>query len=78
MLELYQLEECPFCSRVRSKLSDLNLDYIARAVPRDRALREKVEEVSGQRSVPVLVDPEGGKVVTDSERIIEYLLGKFG
>ncbi len=73
MIELYQLEECSYCSKVRKKLCDLGIDFITRTVPRDRSLRDKVEEISGQRGVPVLLDSENGKVVSDSEQIIEYL-----
>jgi glutaredoxin len=77
MLELYQFEECPYCSRVRKKLCDLEIDYISRVVPRDRSRRDRVEEVSGQRGVPVLVDGESGEVIFDSSRIIAWLDGKF-
>ena len=78
MLELYQLEECPFCAKVRRKMGELGLDYLARAVPRDRALRDKVEEVSGQRGVPVLVDTDRDETVFDSDRIVEYLERNYG
>jgi len=78
MLELYQFEGCPFCSRVRTRLCDLGIDYIARIVPRDRSLRDKLEEISGQRSVPVLVDPEKGEVISDSDIILEYLEKNYG
>jgi len=78
MLELYQFEGCPYCSRVRTKLCDLGIDYIARVVPRDRSLRDKLEEISGQRSVPVLVDQEHGQIIPDSEMIINYLDRNYG
>jgi glutathione S-transferase len=77
VIELYQFEECPYCSKVRKKLCDLGIDFVARVVPKDRTLRDKVEELSGQRSVPVLVDSENGKVVSDSEQIVEYLDNLF-
>ncbi len=73
MLELYQFEECPYCSKVRKKLCDLGVDYIARIAPRDRSQRDKVREISGQLSVPVLLDPERNSVVNDSNQIVEYL-----
>jgi len=78
MLELYQFEGCPFCSKVRTRLCDLGIDYIARIVPRDRSLRDKLEEISGQRSVPVLVDPEREDVISDSNIILEYLEKNYG
>jgi len=78
MLELYQIEECPFCRNVRIKLAELELDYVSRYVPKDRSLRDQVEELSGQRSVPVLVDPEAGEIIPDSEIIIDYLDKTYG
>ncbi|OLD62823.1 MAG: glutaredoxin [Acidobacteria bacterium 13_1_40CM_2_68_5] len=73
MLELYQLEGCPFCQQVRAALDTLGLDYIVRTVPRERERRDRVQAVSGQTQVPVLIDPERGTGVVESEDIIEYL-----
>ncbi|WEL19746.1 glutathione S-transferase N-terminal domain-containing protein [Candidatus Nanohalococcus occultus] len=71
MLEVYQFEGCPFCSKVRQKMTDLGIDFIARAVdPQDRS---RVEEVSGQTNVPVLVDPNKDTVMPESDDIVEYL-----
>ncbi|MFB6245014.1 MAG: glutaredoxin domain-containing protein, partial [Candidatus Nanohaloarchaea archaeon] len=65
MLELYQFEGCPFCSKVRQKLTDLELDFIARTID-PNGDRERVEEVSGQTGVPVLVDPNTDTVMPES------------
>ncbi|MGH9867366.1 MAG: glutathione S-transferase N-terminal domain-containing protein [Candidatus Polarisedimenticolia bacterium] len=73
MLELFQYENCPDCHRVREKLSDLMLDFVARQVAPDQALRTHVELVTGQRDVPVLIDPENAMVVTEADDIIAYL-----
>jgi len=73
MMELYQFEGCPFCARVREELDALGLDYVVRTVPRPHALRDRVQAVSGQTQVPVLVDPARQRVVVESEDIIEYL-----
>ena len=48
-------------------LDALGLDYIVRSVPRRHARRDRVLAVSGQTLVPVLVDPERGKVVVENE-----------
>lgn len=71
MLEVYQFEGCPFCSKVRSKMSELGIDFIARQV--DKNDRSRVEEVSGQTGVPVLVDPNTGTTMPESDDIVEYL-----
>jgi len=44
---LYQAEWCPYCARVRAKLTDLLLDYKVVNVPRSHAERDIVREVSG-------------------------------
>lgn len=71
MLEVYQFEGCPYCSKVRQKMTDLGIDFIARAVdPNDRS---RVEEVSGQTNVPVLVDPNTDTTMPESDDIVDYL-----
>ena len=39
MLKLYQAEWCPFCARVRSRMTDLLITYININVPRMKADR---------------------------------------
>jgi len=73
---LYQAEWCPYCARVRKKLTDLLLDYRNVNVPRDHARRDEVRDVSGQTSIPVLVD--GDVVLDDDDDIIPYLEEKYG
>ncbi len=71
LLELYQFEGCPYCSKVRSKLTELQIDFVARQV--DKQDRSRVEEVSGQTNVPVLVDPNTDTVMPESDDIVEYI-----
>lgn len=76
MLEVYQFEGCPYCSKVRQKLTDLGIDFIARQVdPNDRS---RVEEVSGQTNVPVLKDPNTDTVMPESDDIVDYLEENYG
>jgi glutathione S-transferase len=75
ILELYQFEGCPFCSKVRNKLTELKIDFIARQV--DKEDRSRVEEVSGQTNVPVLVDPNTETVMPESDDIVEYLEERY-
>jgi glutathione S-transferase len=72
---LYQAEWCPYCVRVRSKLTDLLLDYKNVNVPRPHSERAIVKEVSGQTSIPVMVD--GDVILTDDDDIIPYLEKKY-
>ncbi len=74
---LYQAEWCPYCARVRSKMTDLLLAYKVVNVPRDRSLRTEVAEVSGQTGIPVMVD--GDVVIADDDdKIVAYLEKTYG
>lgn len=73
---LYQAEWCPYCARVRRKLTDLLLDYKNVNVPRSHGERYEVQSASGQTSIPVLVD--GDIVLDDDDDIIPYLEQKYG
>jgi glutathione S-transferase len=73
-LKLLHFEACPFCEKVRLSLRHMKLPYEAEAIePGDR---RRVEEVSGQRLVPVLCDEE--RVIPDSTRILRYLIARYG
>jgi glutaredoxin len=73
-LELYELEGCPYCAKVKRKLDDLGLEYESHMVPRSHSERDEVKQVSGQTGVPVLVDPDNGiEGMPESDDIVEYL-----
>ncbi len=73
---LYQADWCGYCARVRAKLAELALDYTSVNVPVSHAERARVREVSGQTSVPVMVD--GDVVLADDDDIIPYLEKTYG
>ncbi len=73
---LYQREGCPYCQIVRKKLGLLNLPVLLMPVEKRGEDRLELIKISGQRSVPVLVD--NGKVITESSAIIEYLDNTYG
>lgn len=77
MLEVYQFEGCPYCKKVRQKLTELQIDFIARQVE-PKGDRKRVEEVSGQTGVPVLKDPNTDTVMPESDDIVEYLEEHYG
>jgi glutathione S-transferase len=76
IITLYQLQNCPWCAAARQGLANVEQEYEVVEVPRDRAQREKVIELSGQRLVPTIVD--GDTVVWDSRRIVRYLYEQYG
>lgn len=61
---------CP-CGKVARRLRRTGIDFDEVRVPFSRRDRPEIEELTGQRFVPVLVD--GEEVVHDSRRILEYL-----
>lgn len=73
---LYQAEWCPYCARVRAKMTDLLLDYRTVNVPRPHEERDEVQRVSGQRGIPVMVD--GDTILSDDDEIIPYLEKNYG
>ena len=73
MIELYQKEECPYCSKVRQFLSDNHIDWISRSAPKGAPQREKLLELGGKEMVPFLHDPERNVTMYESDDIIEYL-----
>jgi glutaredoxin len=78
-LELYELEGCPYCAKVKQKLDELGLEYESHMVPRSHAERETVERVSGQTGVPVLVDNDNGiEGMPESDDIVAYLDRTYG
>lgn len=73
MLELYQFEQCPYCAKVRTKMTELELDYIIRNVPQGSHKRSFLETLGGKQQVPFLVDQDRGVMMYESDDIIAYL-----
>jgi len=69
VLWLYQAEWCPHSHRVRQRLTELGLDFVARQVPVDPSERTELERATGQRSIPTLVLDDGSSVSGDDEII---------
>jgi len=61
---------CP-CGAAARGLKRAGVDFRTERVPYSRKARPEIEELTGQRRVPVLVD--GDEIVNDSKRIVEYL-----
>lgn len=61
---------CP-CGRVARRLRAAGIEYAEERVALRRRDRDEVEEISGQRWVPVLID--GDDVICDSHRILEFV-----
>lgn len=78
-ITLYDLPGCPFCLRVKRKLEELDLEYDVIEVPAAHFERTKVQEVSGQTGVPVIVDEaQGVDGMAESSDIVSYLEETYG
>lgn len=75
VLELWQAEWCPHSHRVRLRLTELEVDWVARTVPLDRDERHAMESATGTRSIPALVD--GETVVHGADAIIGHLDAQY-
>ena len=71
-LELWQTEWCPASHRVRQRLTELGLTYVAHQVPVEADERTELEAQTGQRTIPVLLTADG-QIVRDEQAIISYL-----
>lgn len=71
MLKLYNIDGCGYCAMVREVLAKMGLDYEKIDVAWPFSERKEVFEVSGQYTVPVLVD--GETVLADEYEIIDHL-----
>jgi glutathione S-transferase len=59
------------CGKVARRLDRAGIDYDVVRVPYSKKERPEVEDLTGQRCVPVLV--HGDEVIHDSRRIVEYM-----
>jgi len=74
-LELWQTEWCPASHRVRQRLTELGISYIARQVPVEQEDRSELVAATGERSIPVLVDT--GAVIAGEGAILTHLNNHF-
>lgn len=66
MIELYQAEWCPHSHKIRQRLTELGLDFVARQVAAER------EERPDEMEIPTLVT-ERREVFTGEDEILAYL-----
>ena len=73
VLELYQKESCPYSRKVRARLSELGMSWVAHSTEEGSRSSEVLEKLSGSHQVPFLVDAERGVMMAESDAIVEYL-----
>jgi len=72
-ITLYQYEECPFCAKVRSFLTEMEIKFkkINVSYDHDDSLRKKLFKESGVKTVPVI--EFDGRFIGESEKIIYFI-----
>jgi glutathione S-transferase len=79
LLELYDIENCPYCRLVREALTELDLDAIIYPCPKGGVrFRQKAQELGGKQQFPFLVDPNTGAQMYESANILAYLSATYG
>jgi glutathione S-transferase len=67
VLSLYQAEWCPYSHRVRQRLTELALPFVALQVEPRPEERDAMREATGGDSIPTLVTDEGEAIHGDRE-----------
>jgi glutaredoxin len=75
--EVWQAEWCPHSAIVRERLTELDVDYIARQVPPDPDDRDRLAEATGYDTIPVIVFPDGEVVGGRDEEILSALDARY-
>ena len=74
LLELYEMENCPFCRVVRNTLTELDLDALVFPCPKGGTrYRPQVRARGGKELFPYLHDPNTGTRLYESADIVAYL-----
>ena len=74
LLELYDREGCPQCRFVREALTELDLDAIIYPCPEGgERYAHRLQEASGAKAVPFLVDSNCAQQLLGAQEIVDYL-----
>jgi glutathione S-transferase len=78
-LQLYDIENCPYCRIVREVLTELDLDAEIYPCPKGgERFRPALVERGGKAQFPYLVDPNTGREMYESIDIVKYLYHEYG
>ena len=79
LLQLYDIENCPYCRLVREAFTELDLDAEIYPCPKaGERYRPEVIERGGKALFPYLVDPNTGVEMYESLDIVAYLYETYG
>jgi glutathione S-transferase len=78
-LQLYDIENCPYCRLVRETLTELDLDVEIYPCPKSgQRFRQELVKRGGKAQFPYLVDPNTGVEMYESLDIVAYLFETYG
>ncbi len=77
MHELYQTEWCPFSHKVRQRMTELGLPFVAHQVEPQPDQRAAMQAAVGSQIIPVLVLEDGTVLDGDAHEIVEELGRRF-
>jgi glutathione S-transferase len=72
MLELYQAEWCPHSRKVRQRLTELGVDFLARQVAAEPEDRDAMRAAVGDDEIPLLLRDDGS-TLTGEDDILAWL-----
>ncbi len=72
MLELFILENCPYCRKVMAFMDENGMEYKKIDIS-EKASEESLIHIGGKRQVPFLVDKDRNVQMYESNDIIEYV-----
>lgn len=78
MLRLYQAEWCPHSGKVRQRLTELGVPFVALQVEPDSEDRDAMRAETGSDVIPVAVLPDGTILDGDAEEIVAELGRHYG
>ncbi|XP_057793712.1 uncharacterized protein LOC131010278 [Salvia miltiorrhiza] len=76
-LELFSYENNPYARIVREALCELELPYILQSVGEGSIRKRMLNEISGSKEVPYLVDHNTGVEIGDYKKIVSYLFETY-
>ena len=76
VLTLYQAEWCPHSRKIRQKLTELGVEFLAKQVEAEPEDRKTMREQVGTFEIPVLVSGEG-ETIEGEEEILSWLDERF-
>lgn len=78
-LELYDMEACPYCRKVREALTMLDLEVLVKPSPHGgERFRPEAVARGGKAQFPLLVDPNLGVELYESDAIVKHLYKSYG